>query len=276
MVLCWGRYRDDIFSLWNQSTEKLMEITNYLSSICPNIKFTVRFDHQKLEFLDVLVYKDKGTLHTTVFSKETNGHMYLPPSLAHFHSISRNIPYNVALRLRRICSTQEQFDNKCEEHKAYLSVGSYNRAHLCKQFSRAKQVPREFTLIKKTINSSDNKFIFNLDYNPALRNVGGILRRYLPILLSLQPWSKLSIPMELKPLEFCGYRGDMFDVEITKTKEEINAFTDFLNGLIPGIRFKSKIRKDKIDFLDTMVTIENGYLITSPYSKPMDSKQYLV
>ena len=28
-------------------------------------------------------------------------------------------------------------------------------------------------------------------------------------------------------LEFCGYRDDMFDVEITKTKEEINAFTDF-------------------------------------------------
>ena len=90
--LCWGRYRDDIFSLWNQSVEKLMEFTNYLSSICPTIKFTVRFDHQKLEFLHVLVYKDKGTLHTTVFSKETDGHMYLLPSSAHFHSVSRNIP----------------------------------------------------------------------------------------------------------------------------------------------------------------------------------------
>ena len=56
----------------------------------------------------------------------------------------------------------------------------------------------------------------------------------------------------------------MFDIEITKTKEEINAFTDCLNGLIPGIRFKPKIREDKIDFLDTMVTIENEYLITSP------------
>ena len=50
----------------------------------------------------------------------------------------------------------------------------------------------------------------------------------------------------------------------------------FMNGLIPGIRFKPKIREDKIDFLDTTVTIENGYLITSPYSKPMDSKQYLI
>ena len=68
----------------------------------------------------------------------------------------------------------------------------------------------------------------------------------------------------------------MFDVEITKTKEEINAFTDFLNGLIPGIRFKPKISEGKIDFLDTTVTVENGYLIRSPYSKPSDSKQYLI
>ena len=179
---CWGRYRDDIFSLWNQPVEKLMEFTIYLSSICPTIKFTVRFDHLKLEFLVVLVYKDKGTLNTTDFSKETDGHMYLLPSSAHFHSVSRNIPYNVVLQLRRICSTQEQFDNKCEEYKAYLLARGYNRAHLHKQFSRAKRVPRESTLIKKTINSSDKKVVFNLDYFPALRNVGGTLRQYLPIL----------------------------------------------------------------------------------------------
>ena len=75
------------------------------------------------------------------------------------------------------------------------------------------------------------------------------------------------------PTEFCGYRDDMFDVEITKTKEDINKFTDFSNGLIPGIRFKPKIRED---FLDTKVTVENGYLIRLPYSKLTDSKQYLI
>ena len=50
----------------------------------------------------------------------------------------------------------------------------------------------------------------------------------------------------------------------------------FLNGLIPGIRFKPKIREDKIDFLDTMVTAENAYLMMSPYSKHTDLKQYFI
>ena len=62
-----------------------------------------------------------------------------------------------------------------------------------------------------------------------------------------------------EPLEFCGYRDDMFDVELTKPKQEINAFTDFLNGLVPGIGFKPKIREDKPDFLDTTVTIQNSF-----------------
>ena len=35
---------------------------------------------------------------------------------------------------------------------------------------------------QKTINSSDNKVIFNLDYHPALRNVAAILCQFLPIL----------------------------------------------------------------------------------------------
>ena len=57
-----------------------------------------------------------------------------------------------------------------------------SRAHLHKQVNRAERVLRDSTLIKKTINSSDKKVLLNLDYHPALRNVGGILRQYLPIL----------------------------------------------------------------------------------------------
>ena len=85
--------------------------------IKPTVRFTVRFDHQKLEFLDVLVYKDKGTLHTTVFSKETDGHMSLLPSSAHFHSVSRNIPYNEHYYLGVYVAHRNNL-NKCEEYKA--------------------------------------------------------------------------------------------------------------------------------------------------------------
>ena len=51
-----------------------------------------------------------------------------------------------------------------------------------------------------------------------------------------------------QPLELIRYRDDCFDVELSKTEEEINEFTDFLNQLVPGINFKPKIRSDHIEF----------------------------
>ena len=79
-----------------------------------------------------------------------------------------------------------------------------------------------------------------------------------------------------QPLELIRYRDDCFDVELNKTEDEMNEFTDFLNQLVPEIKFKPKIRSDHMEFLDTLVTIKDGFLITSLYSKPTDSKQYLV
>ena len=107
--LCWGRYRDDYFGLWKGSLEERRVFTSYLSSICPSIKFTVQYNCHQLEFLDVLFKKENGFLETTVYSKKkqtktktkTDGHMYLLLSSCHFHTVSENIPYGVALRFKR-------------------------------------------------------------------------------------------------------------------------------------------------------------------------------
>ena len=118
--ICWGRYRDDCFGLWNGSLEELRVCTSYLSSIYPSIRFTVVSYCHKIEFLDFLVVKQNGRLETTVYNKETDGHMYLLPSSSHFHSVLDNIPYGVALRLKRIGSTEEEFSKKSLEYKSYL------------------------------------------------------------------------------------------------------------------------------------------------------------
>ena len=79
-----------------------------------------------------------------------------------------------------------------------------------------------------------------------------------------------------QPMKLSKNRDDCFDIELDKTEAEINTFTEFLNGLVPGIKLKENIRSDRIEFLDTTVAIKDGYLITSPYSKLTDSKQYLL
>ena len=50
-----------------------------------------------------------------------------------------------------------------------------------------------------------------------------------------------------QPLELIRYQDDCFDVELNKTEEEINEFTDFFNQLVPGIKFKPKITSDHLE-----------------------------
>ena len=161
--LCWGRYRDDCFGLWNGSLEELRVFTSNLSSISPSIKCTVQYNCYQLEFLDVLVKKEHGLLETTVYSKKTDGHMYLLPSSCHFHTVSENIPYGVALRLKRMCSTETKFNMKSDEYQTHLIARGHSKKRVRKQFHKASLISREAALTKNQKNHNNNKIVFNLD-----------------------------------------------------------------------------------------------------------------
>ena len=145
------RYRDDCFGLCNGSLEELRVFTSYLSSISPSIKFTVQYNCYQLEFLDVLVKKENGLLETTVYSKKTDGHMYLLPSSCHFH-VSENIPYGVALRLKMICSIETEFNMKSDEYQTHLIARGHSKKRVRKQFHIASLISREIALTKNPKN----------------------------------------------------------------------------------------------------------------------------
>ena len=53
--------------------------------------------------------------------------MYLLPSACHFHTVSENIPYGVALRLKRICSTETEFNMKSHVYQTHLIASAIAR-----------------------------------------------------------------------------------------------------------------------------------------------------
>ena len=59
-------------------------------------------------------------IHATVYSQPTDSHIYLQADSCHHLPSILGIQKGVALRLRRICSTDEEFNNKSKEYKAYL------------------------------------------------------------------------------------------------------------------------------------------------------------
>ena len=71
------------------------------------------------------------------------------------------------------------------------------------------------------------------------------------------------------------YIDDVFAL-IKGEEEDCKNLVDFLNTLLPGvIKFTSKFSKDKIEFLDLEISIENGKLETDLYIKPSNLQLYL-
>ena len=111
----WWRYIDDIFMIWTEGSDRLKIFVDYLNNIHPTIKFTSSHSLTNVPFLDVMVPLHNGIIETDLFSKPTDEHQHLLSSSCHPHHTKKAIPFSLALRLRRICSTDAKFKHRFNE-----------------------------------------------------------------------------------------------------------------------------------------------------------------
>ena len=117
----WWRFIDDILFWWVGSREELLRFIQFMNEFHPAIKFTFEFDFatRSVNFLDMRIWVDvNGVIQTDLFVKENTKNQYLLPSSNHPSHISKNIPYSLAYRIKRICSQNEQ----CEVRLGELAV----------------------------------------------------------------------------------------------------------------------------------------------------------
>ena len=173
----WWRYRDDIFDLWTQGTTKLNEFTDFINSLYPTIKFTMVSSEISLNVLDLTLLLVDGFIQTDIYSKPTDHLIYLLHNSAHPSHCTKAIPFGVATRVRRNCSTIEKFEEHSKEYQNYLVDRGYHSSKVKQQFEKAKETPREDLLTPKL---RERKVIFPLvvNFNPHLSNISQIIKSY--------------------------------------------------------------------------------------------------
>ena len=101
-----GRYVDDIFVLFNKSSDHLKRFQSYLNSCYVNMSFAVKTEqNNKISFLDVNVIREQGKFITSVYRKPTFSGVYI-----HFDSFLPDafkigMIYTLVNRCVRICSS---------------------------------------------------------------------------------------------------------------------------------------------------------------------------
>lgn len=126
--LVWYRYIDNIFMIWPHNREALDAFMSDLNDFHHSIKFTFEISETSIPFLDTRVIIDKeGNLTTTLYKKPTDANLYLHYKSCHPLHQKNSIPYSQAIRIRRICSTIDDYQLHTQKMKENFIKRGYPR-----------------------------------------------------------------------------------------------------------------------------------------------------
>ena len=144
------RFINDIFLIWTRTTDQLMKFKQQINEIHPSIKFVFDFSNKEINFLDTVVYKTQpGKLKTKLYRKESDRQAYLHRKSEHPESLKRSVAFSQALPLRRICSTNNKFQDSCDKLRNKLIERGYKQQEINKGIEKTKTLDRKKSSKKK-------------------------------------------------------------------------------------------------------------------------------
>ena len=118
----------------------------------------------------------------------TDSHEYLDPKSSHPPNVVKNIPYSVALRVRRNCSDRIEdntlFKKNMINYKAYVLNSGYEARHIDRSFIKVAKMKRNTTLRPKRAmcNQAAKKLNFVMTFDPSFPDIAKVIRKFSNIL----------------------------------------------------------------------------------------------
>ena len=113
--IVWLRYIDDILFIWPHGGPALETFITQANNFHHIINFTSEISPTQISFLDVIVSLKDDKLQTDLFSKETDTFKYLHLGSCHPHHTKQSIPYSLAFRLMKLCSTEATLTSRLKQ-----------------------------------------------------------------------------------------------------------------------------------------------------------------
>ena len=153
----------------------------YINSIHSSFQFTCNYSKKCVQFLDVSVSVDNtGSITTGLYVKPTDTQQCLMATSCHPNHTKRSVPNSQALRILRISSSKESAIIRCTELVDCMVIRGYNKR------KTNKQLELEFTIFSNPPTGRQchtTHFVyFNVQFQPGLPDIKGILQRYMPLL----------------------------------------------------------------------------------------------
>ena len=196
-ALAYYRFVDDIFMLWTESEAKFRAFFEQINKTHSTIKFDYKYSYESIEFLDTLVFKNnRNSLSTKLYSKPTDRPTYTHVTSYHPKSQIQNIPYGLALRVKRICAEDDDFKAGLSKLKKDFQTRGYKESILEEHFAKVSTIDRK-QLLTYNAKKGDNKIKCITKYNKGLPNIRNVFESNWH---KLQTNEKLAETIEYKPI----------------------------------------------------------------------------
>ena len=196
----WLRYIDDIFFVWNHGEAELKSFLERLNGFHPNLKFTHESSRVKVNFLDVVISNDNGDFASDLYCKPTDCHQFLDFGSCHPAHVKKSIIYSQALRIKRLCSSQRDFENHLLEMKSWFCNRNYPEDIVDSELNKASFRSRQGLLERKNRRASGVPFV--VTFHPGLNSLSYILKKHLHLL-----YGDSRVKVIFTPAPFVSYRS---------------------------------------------------------------------
>ena len=118
-----------------------------------------------------------------IFKKPTDRSNYLHNFSYHPNSLKNNIPYGQALRLKKICTNEADYEKSLANQEQAVLKRGYQKNHLSSQFQKASSKERsDLLLYKGKLEQERNQLLFISTYNKTLPRIKNALNKHWNLL----------------------------------------------------------------------------------------------
>ena len=161
------------------SIDLLKTFLNDLHTKYNSIKFEYKIPQSSILFPDADTYIKNNKLYTKIYRKETNRQNFLHINSEHPISLKNSILYSQVLRVKRTCSTIENFKFYCSELKQNFIENGYKSDLLGELISTVEKLDRYEMLKEKVREKSKQTCIpLTLTYNRFCPNIIKVIRKH--------------------------------------------------------------------------------------------------
>nr|XP_033815550.1 uncharacterized protein LOC117367239 [Geotrypetes seraphini] len=183
-VICWKRFVDDVFFVWGGSIEDLHKFINDINLKDPNITFTYQYNQHQISFLDIMISKYNNQISTSLYKKPSDRNSLLQYGSFHPRALRNGIPVGQFLRLRRICSNDEDFNKQAMELYDKFKDRGYPGKVIRRAWKRAKNCHRPWLMLPSNRQQKEPDTVCVMPFTGSSNAIKHIILKYWPILQS--------------------------------------------------------------------------------------------